>query len=183
MIFRSIKSVRSIRRIKNLHLAHDTLGTHAFTLIEILVVISIIGVLASLALVSFAGSQKQARDTQRKNDLKQYQTSLENFANNNASLYPSRTGDNIPAASTLCSDLGLTGCSVDPKDGATYSYYYQSNGSDAGAVDATRYVLYATLESLDNTFWVVCSTGQSGKLDNSFSFSGTSGACPAGLIP
>ena len=60
-----------------------------FTLIEILVVISIIGVLASLALVSFAGTQKQARDTQRKNDLKQYQTSLENFANNNSSLYPS----------------------------------------------------------------------------------------------
>jgi len=154
---------------------------YAFTLIEILVVISIIGVLASLALVSFAGSQKQARDTQRKNDLKQYQTSLENFANNNGSLYPSRTGDNIPAASTLCTDLGLTGCPADPKDGATYSYYYQSNGSDAGAVDATSYLLYTTIESLDNLYWVTCSTGQSGKLDNSYSFSGTAGACPAGL--
>lgn len=160
-----------------------TVNSQAFTLIELLVVISIIGVLASLALVSFAGSQKQARDTQRKNDLKQYQTSLENFANNNGSLYPSRTGDNIPAATTLCADLGLSGCPADPKDGATYSYYYQSNGSDAGAVDATRYLLYTTLESLDNTFWVTCSTGQSGKLANSYSFSGTAGACPAGLTP
>lgn len=160
-----------------------TVNSFAFTLIELLVVISIIGVLAGLALVSFSGSQKQARDTQRKNDLKQYQTVLENFANNNNSLFPSRTGDSIQAATTLCTDLGLTQCPLDSKDGTVYRYFYQSDGSDAGAADATTYVLYATIESLDNTYWVVCSDGRSGKLDTSYTFSGTDGACPAGLTP
>lgn len=164
-------------------LRRNLVNVHGFTLIELLVVISIIGVLAGLALVSFSGSQKQARDTQRKNDLRQYQTALENFANNNNSLFPSRTGNNIQAATTLCTDLGLTGCPADPKDGATYRYFYQSNGSDLGAVNATVYVFYATIESLDSTYWVICSNGRSGKLATSYSFSGTNGACPAGLTP
>ena len=154
-----------------------------FTLIELLVVISIIGLLAGLALVSFSGSQKQARDTQRKNDLKQYQTVLENFANYNNSFFSSRTGDNIQAATTLCTDLGLSECPADPKDGTTYRYFYQSDGSDGGTADATVYVLYATLETVDATYWVICSSGRSGKLGTGYSFSGTNGACPAGLTP
>ena len=154
-----------------------------FTIIELLVVISIIGLLAALALVSFSGAQKQARDTQRKSDLKQYQTALENFANYNNSLFPSRTGDNIQAATTLCTDLGLSECPADPKDGATYRYFYQSDGSDGGTANATVYVLYATLDNPDSTYWVICSTGKSGKLGTSYIFSGTNGACPAGLTP
>jgi prepilin-type N-terminal cleavage/methylation domain-containing protein len=146
-----------------------------FTLIELLVVISIIGLLAGMAVVSFTSSQKQARDTQRKSDLKQYQTALENFANIHNSLYPSRGGPanpgwDAPASESLCADLGMTDCPEDPKFDGTYvhydsaglfSYRYVSDGSGNGVIDATTYVLWGMLEGSPN-YWVVCSNGKVG---------------------
>ncbi|MFH1792077.1 MAG: type II secretion system protein [Patescibacteria group bacterium] len=137
-----------------------------FTLIELLVVISIIGVLAALALVSFGPSQKQARDTQRKSDLKQYQTALENFANNNNSLYPSRKQvQKISNTVILCIPLGITGeCPTDPKfdsDPSIYDYYYISDGSGNGTITATEYLLWSVLEG-NGGYWVVCSGGKTG---------------------
>src|SRR3989338_2002064 len=104
-----------------------------FTLIELLVVISIIGILASLAIVSFSGTQKKARDTERKSDLRQYQNALEIFANRNNGLFPSYTNSGGASLSTtLCSDLNLTNCPVDPRheDDASFDYKYESDGSD-----------------------------------------------------
>lgn len=152
-----------------------------FTLIELLVVISIIGILAALATVSFTSSQKQARDTQRKSDLKQYQGQLETFANQNDGIYPSRTASaGVVASTILCADLGLTDCPEDPKTSDSGPYYrYQSNGSGNGTISATNYVFWADLEGSDNYYWVVCSTGQSGKIDSDTSFS--DGGCPSGL--
>lgn len=142
-----------------------------FTLIELLVVISIIGILAALAMVSFTGSQRQARDTARKSDLRQYQSILEEFANKNNSLYPLRADANgAQASTTLCSDLGLTGCSEDSKYASdpTFVYKYQS--------DSTQYALWAKLENSDD-YWVICSSGKVGaKSQTGFSVSG--GACP-----
>jgi prepilin-type N-terminal cleavage/methylation domain-containing protein len=155
-----------------------------FTLIELLVVISIIGILAGMITVSFTSSQKQARDTERKSDLTQYRTLLESFANKNNGLYPSRhVSGGQPASTTLCTDLVLTGCPEDPKYASdnTYQYKYQSDGTGSGTVTGTTYVLWAKLENVTNMFWVVCSTGQSGKIASSTTF--TDGACPAGLIP
>jgi prepilin-type N-terminal cleavage/methylation domain-containing protein len=123
-----------------------------FTLIELLVVISIIGILASLALVSFTAAQKQARDAQRKNDLKQYQTALEAYANKNTT-YVLKTSVTEP--SSLCETLiGTISCPVDPKtaDGFSYRYCTDSN--------ATKFVLWASLENTSG-YWVVCSTGKS----------------------
>lgn len=151
----------------------------AFTLIELLVVISLIGLLAGLALVSFTGSQKQARDSQRQSDLKQYQNSLEVFANKNSGFYPSRlAASGVSAASTLCSDLSLTGCPEDPKNATdpTFSYRYQSDGSDLGTADATQYVLWAKIEGTSDN-WVVCSNGKVGKKART-GFSVSGGACP-----
>jgi prepilin-type N-terminal cleavage/methylation domain-containing protein len=153
--------------------------TKGFTMIELLVVIAIIGILASLALVSFSGSQKQARDAKRKSDIKQYQNSLEQYANQNNGLYPSRTdATGANASGALCStDLGLTSCAEDPRnaDDATYVYKYQSDGSGTGTVDATLYVLWAKLENPSTTtYFVTCSTGATGEV--------TSGIPPAGGV-
>lgn len=133
---------------------------NGFTLIELLVVISIIGILAALSLVSFSTAQKQARDTQRKSDLKQYQTSLESFANKqSSSLYPSRTS--AINASNLCTTLGISGsCPQDPSS-PTKVYYYISDGSGDPGSDATKYILWAALDSSANYF-IVCSTGKTG---------------------
>ena len=160
----------------------------AFTLIELLVVISIIGILAAMITVSFTSSQRQARDTARKSDLSQYRTTLETYANKNNSLYPlysSTTAASGNLCTTLNTSLGTTGsCPEDPRYASdnTYQYKYQSDGSgNTGAASATQYILWAKLENVTGMYWVVCSTGQSGKIDTSTTISG--GACPAGLTP
>lgn len=131
----------------------------AFTLIELLVVISIIGILAGVALVSFTGAQRQARDSQRKSDIKQYQTLLETYAGSNNNLYPSWTVDTRP--DTLCpAPLGPTSCPRDPSS-TTYEYYYRSDGLGSPANNATQYVLWAYQENSTNYF-IVCSNGRTG---------------------
>ncbi len=50
-----------------------------FTLIELLVVITIIGILATIFFGTFTASQRQARDSQRKFDLKNIQAALEQY--------------------------------------------------------------------------------------------------------
>lgn len=132
-----------------------------FSLVELLVVISVIGILASLVLVAFGPAQKQAKDTQRKSDLKQYQTALEVFANSHDGLYPSRTTAVNPSA--LCLTLGITGeCPDDPKP-TVYSYSYLSNGT-VGLSDASDFILWSILEKSES-YWVVCSSGKSGTFD------------------
>jgi len=59
----------------------------AFTLIELLVVIAIIGILATLAVVALQNARKNARDAKRIADIKQMQTALELYFNDNGQ-YP-----------------------------------------------------------------------------------------------
>lgn len=134
--------------------------TSGFTLIEMLVVISIIGILASLTLVSYSGAQKQARDSQRRSDLNQYRNALEAFAASNEGNYPSRTSRQDASGALCTTDLAkyLASCLKDP---LTYTYYYETDGSDGGVADASRYVLAVQLETGD--YWEVCSTGEVGK--------------------
>lgn len=148
-----------------------------FTLIELLVVISIIGILAAMITVSFVSSQRQARDVNRKSDLAQYRTALENYANQNGDLYPVYPGgiDIDPLAyTTFCSLLGLTKCPSDPEFGPTGGNYFYKYYSDDGG---TEYILYARLENAQSTtYWVVCSNGTSGPLTGAGQ--PTSGDCP-----
>jgi prepilin-type N-terminal cleavage/methylation domain-containing protein len=147
-----------------------------FTLIELLVVISIIGILAALSLASFSTAQKQAKDTQRKSDLNQYQNSLELFANKNGGLYPQLTTSGGGLLSTVCGYLSLSGCPTDPVNSGSNVYKYQSDGTlSSGSIDATKYVLWDKLENT-GTYWVVCSNGKSGT--QASAPSPTAGGCP-----
>jgi len=125
-----------------------------FTLLELLVSISIIGILAGIALVSFTGSQRQARNTQRKNDISQYLSSVENYANRSStSLYPIYASPT--SLVTVCtSALGMSACPEDPTVGQQYLYQ-----SDAGG---SKYVVWSSLEGSSN-YWVSCSNGVSGE--------------------
>lgn len=124
-----------------------------FTLIELLIVMAIIGILVALALVSYGAAQKQARDTQRKSDLAQLRNGLENYAAAMGSVYPVAT--TVTALCTALTPSGyISACVSDPV--ATMSYNCR--------VDATKYTLWASLESAAaGTFWEVCSNGRSGK--------------------
>ncbi|MBI3443671.1 type II secretion system protein [Candidatus Woesebacteria bacterium] len=135
-----------------------------FTLIELLIVISILGVLATLFLLNFPGARSSARDTQRKNDLRQYQTFLEKYANLNAGFYPAR---NVATrvATTLCTDLGVAagGCPEEPKN--LNFYFYISDSGNTGNATATRFVLWGRLEKPPSNppYFIVCSNGATGQ--------------------
>lgn len=137
-----------------------------FTLIELLIVAAVLGVMATFVIVRFTGVQASARDAKRQSELKQYQTSLEVYANRNNSAYP--TGTNVEADS-LCVTLGVgTGCPDDPLTSQHYIYY----GT------ASSYVLIATLERTTTSgvpdYFVICSNGKVGKT----TVNPTSATCP-----
>ncbi|MFA5163032.1 MAG: prepilin-type N-terminal cleavage/methylation domain-containing protein [Patescibacteria group bacterium] len=68
-----------------------------FTLIELLVVIAIIGLLSTLSIVALNNARARSRDARRVSDVKQVQTALELYYNDNGS-YP---GGNVFASSSI----------------------------------------------------------------------------------
>ncbi|MFA5247771.1 MAG: prepilin-type N-terminal cleavage/methylation domain-containing protein [Patescibacteria group bacterium] len=62
-----------------------------FTLIELLVVIAIIGLLSTLSVVALGSARQKSRNAKRVADIKQIQTALELYFNDNT-IYPD-TGD------------------------------------------------------------------------------------------
>lgn len=160
-------------------------SAQGFTMLELLIAIAILGVMVSFFMFTFPSIQATARDTRRKSDLKQYATSLETFANRSNSLYPSYNGNVIVGSGNtqLCTALGVTGsCIADPQD-PTERYRYVSNGTGGGSPSATQYVLYAELERQTagaSWYWVVCSTGQTGRAALTTNFAGA--ACPNNLL-
>ena len=127
-----------------------------FTLIELLVVIAIIGVLASIVLASLNSARGKARDSRRMADLKQLQTALEFYYDDNNS-YPS-TGGVWHGNCSSYGSYGTTGSSgwipnlapsyisvlpVDPRPvGTNGCYLYRSDGTNY------KILAYLTTESV-----------------------------------
>jgi len=102
----------------------------AFTLIELLVVIAIIAVLATLAVVALQNSRANARDAKRLADVKQMQTALELYFNDNKN-YPTSITSAIATSGIVY--MATIPVSPTPVDGdcteGSNSYVYSSDGS------------------------------------------------------
>ncbi len=140
---------------KNLH-------PRGFTLIELLVVVAIISMLASIVLASLSSARAKARDAKRREDMRQLQTALELYYNDNGRYPPSCRGDNATYAGVSssfgsCTTNGanayivglvpnyIATLPIDPSGaGAVYGYVYANEGTgqsysilDYASVDQT----------------------------------------------
>ena len=129
-----------------------------FTLIELLVVIAIIGLLSTLAVVALNSARLKARDAKRIADIKQVQTALELYFNDQSN-YPGATGT---LGSTNFACLGTGGFSSAGCAGA-YMGLVPSNPTPQG------------------TAYVYTSDGSAGTYSIVFSLEGQTGGLGTGL--
>jgi len=112
----------------------------AFTLIELLVVIAIIGILATVSILSLTNARAKSRDAKRAGDMKQVQTALELFFNDN-NRYPTSSewamGKIFSTSTTGTSTyMQIIPTASTPIDGACTSnqntfYYTQTEGGNS----------------------------------------------------
>jgi type II secretion system protein G len=126
-----------------------------FTLVELLVAISIIAVLASIAIASFTGAQKTARDADRKNDLRIVRDALEQYKLDQSTGYYPASTSSTPSVSqfttvltTLTSGTNpyVKGTISDPRNSSPYQYMYATNATPS----ATSFTLRACLENTND---------------------------------
>lgn len=134
----------------------------AFTLIELLVVVSLIGVLATLVVSNINSARERARDSVRKSDLRNIQTSLRLYYNDN-SAYPQSSSGNIVGCGGDCvwgetwAMNGVTYMNILPDDPlSTQSYVY------TGVSGGEDYTLKACLENKSDEKAVADSSCASG---------------------
>ncbi|MFA5644400.1 MAG: prepilin-type N-terminal cleavage/methylation domain-containing protein [Patescibacteria group bacterium] len=108
----------------------------AFTLVELLVVIAIIGILATLAIVSLQNARARARDAKRIADIKQIQTALELYFNDNGA-YPASTSVTSSIRSISRVYMERYPQAPNPPDGdcteENNEYVYTEAGEDNGS--------------------------------------------------
>lgn len=111
-----------------------------FTLIELLVVISLIGILATLVIANMNSARERARDATRKSDLRNIQTALRLYYNDNSGYAP--LAEMTAAWGGQWAKSGVTYMNLLPKDplSPTQDYVYTYTDSD-------NYVLMACLEN------------------------------------
>jgi prepilin-type N-terminal cleavage/methylation domain-containing protein len=144
-----------------------------FTLIELLVVIAIIGLLSTLAVVALNNARMKSRDAKRISDIKQVQTALELYYNDQ-NKYPIVASGGVLGATgfkTLSSTAGFSDTASgvtymaqvpsnpEPLDGGTgYSYKTDSGGT----VYSIVYYLGGATGGISLGTNTACSTGISG---------------------
>ncbi|MBI4036037.1 prepilin-type N-terminal cleavage/methylation domain-containing protein [Candidatus Daviesbacteria bacterium] len=125
---------------------------NGFTLIELLVTISIIAILMAISIASYDNLTKNARDSQRKSDLKQIQSALEQYYRDNTS-YPL----SLPAPSW---SPYLNQVPTEAVDTTNHPYLYiplyvsatsaNATGCDNVSNNCTKYCLFAEMENSSN---------------------------------
>lgn len=124
-----------------------------FTIIELLIVIAIIGLLATISVVALNGTRLKGRDAARIGNIKQIQTALELYYNDQNSYPVSATAIVLGSATAkkLCSTAtaGFVATCVAPA--ITYMGNIQANPTPGGANfsytgTATTYSITFTLE-------------------------------------
>jgi type II secretion system protein G len=124
-----------------------------FTLIELLVVIAIIGLLSTLAVVALNSARMKARDAKRVSDVKQMQTALELYYNDNNG-YPSAVTSTIGSFMTVIptnpqppdySDA-ITDCQT---SAASSTYVYDPIGSSPYTDYTIKYCLGGKTGSIE----------------------------------
>ena len=106
------------------------MNKRGFTLIELLVVVAIIGLLATLSIVALNNARARARDARRVADIKQIQTALELYYNDQGS-YPASLSTSIASGTTIYMTTVPT--APTPSDGTCSSsntYSYAQNDSN-----------------------------------------------------
>ena len=109
-----------------------------FTLIELLVVIAIIGLLATLSIVALNTARSRSRDAKRVAYVKQIQTALELYFNDNA-VYPASVTSGSSISTSTNVYMGVVPTAPTPADGSctaaqnTYTYTQDTVNSVAGA--------------------------------------------------
>ena len=106
--------------------------SRGFTLIELLVVIAIIAMLASVILSSLNTARSKGRDTRREADVKELQTSVEQYMSDNAGNPPASISALVPKY------IG-----TEPKD----PYNNSSYGFTSGGTNGTHYCIGTKLEN------------------------------------
>lgn len=102
-----------------------------FTLIEIVLVLAIAGLILLMVFLAVSGAQKSRRDTQRKNDLARVAAQVEDYASNNAGVYPASQA----AFNTVMTGAYALSNASDPLAGVAYDYagaQAPSGGTPAG---------------------------------------------------
>lgn len=101
------------------------LNNKAFTLIELLIVIAIIAILTALIAFSYTTLQRNARDTQRKNDLQTIAGALQRFYSDNSN-FPNNSGGYMIWNKSNCSYTisPLSNLNVAKWGGGTISGYF-----------------------------------------------------------